>query len=124
MTDQQTTPTRPTVLTALRRRLSGDTDGGGRYRCTACDKMVPLSHQCPKASRSGFLDRYGKTGRPTRLSHSVGALRPDLLKMASPCTGCGGHGYILVKRRNEHGQTVEVMERCSRCGGSGTDPSL
>jgi hypothetical protein len=63
-------------IAALLRRLSGDTDGGGRYRCTACDKMVPLTHVCPKASQSGFLDRYGRTGRPSRLSHSVEALRP------------------------------------------------
>lgn len=77
MAEKNTTQTRPTVLDALRRRFtSGDTDGGGRYRCTACDKMVPLTHVCPKASKSGFLDRYGRTGRPTRLSHSVEALRP------------------------------------------------
>lgn len=77
-----TTQTIPTtnplasLVARLRRFTTGDTDGGGRYRCTACDKMVPLSHVCPKASQSGFLDRYGKTGRPTRLSHSVEALRP------------------------------------------------
>jgi hypothetical protein len=64
------------LVALLRRFTSGDTDGGGRYRCTACDKMVPLSHVCPKASQSGFLDRYSRTGRPTRLSHSVEALRP------------------------------------------------
>jgi DnaJ-class molecular chaperone len=44
--------------------------------------------------------------------------------MASPCTACSGHGYIVVKRRNQNGETVEVMERCTRCGGSGTDPRL
>lgn len=64
------------IAAMLRRFTTGDTDGGGRYRCTACNKMVPLSHVCPKASRSGFLDRYGKTSNPSRLSHSVETLRP------------------------------------------------
>lgn len=77
----QNTPTRthPTRLAAALRRLRGDTDGGGRYRCQACGKMVPLSHTCPRTTRSGFLDRY-RTTRATSslLTHSVEALRSDL----------------------------------------------
>lgn len=81
MADHTTQTVRPAsplagLAAMLRRFTTGDTDGGGRYRCTACNKMVPLSHVCPKASRSGFLDRYSKTGHPSRLSHSVETLRP------------------------------------------------